>query len=105
MDAEKWGEILDRVKAQFTVLEHSKAPGENGVGEIETLIFTNPLGKIKLVWITQPVVLDRKIVGAHRRGTSKAQYEYIYSETEVSHKLQAFREVDNDWQTIDSNTF
>ena len=101
MDQEKWGEILDRVKAQFTVLEHAKAPGKDEIGEVETLIFEGPLGKIKLLWITRPVVLDKKIVGAHRRGTSSAQYEYIYSDTEKSHKLEAFREVDGEWQTLD----
>ncbi|MFA5967565.1 MAG: hypothetical protein WC805_03620 [Patescibacteria group bacterium] len=105
MDQEKWGEILDRVQAQFTVLEDTKAPGEDEIGEIETLIFTGPLGKIKLLWITRPVVLDKKIIGAHRRGTSSAQYEYIYSPTEITHKLEAYREVDGEWQTFDSSVF
>jgi len=105
MDQEKWGEILDRVKAQFEVLEHTKAANEDGVGESETLVFNAPMGKIKLVWVTRPVVLDKKVIGAHRRGGSAAQYEYIYSDTEKSHKLEASREVDGDWQEIDSNVF
>jgi len=105
VDQEKWGEILDRVQGQFTVLEHTKASGEDEVGETETLIFEGPLGKIKLLWITRPVVLDRKIIGAHRRGVSQAKYEYVYSDTEKTNKLEAFREVDNEWQAIDSNIF
>ncbi len=103
MDQEKWGEILDRVKAQFEVLEHTKTTTEGGVGNIETLIFTNPMGKIKLEWITRPVVLDKKVIGAHRRGAGQAQVEYIYSDTETTHKLEAYREVDGEWQPIDPN--
>lgn len=105
MDNEKWGEILDRVNSQFNVLEHTKTPDEGGNSEVETLIFTNPLGKIKLTWTTKPLVLDKKIIGAHRRGMSSAQYEYTYSDTEVSHKLEAFKEVGGDWETMDSSTF
>ena len=105
MDQEKWGEILDRVQAQFTVLEHAKAPGEDDIGEVETLIFEGPMGKIKLLWVTRPVVLDRKVIGAHRRGMSAGKYEYVYSDTEKSHKLEAFREVDGEWQTVDGNLF
>lgn len=103
MDAEKWGEILDRVKTQFNLLEHTKAPRDDGVGEIETLVFENPMGRIKLVFTTRPAVLDRKIVGAHRRGASKAQYEYVYSETDKTHRLEAYREVNGEWQELDPN--
>ncbi|KKT52148.1 MAG: hypothetical protein VE96_C0021G0007 [candidate division Kazan bacterium GW2011_GWA1_44_22] len=105
MDAEKWGEILDRVKAQFEAVEHSKALGEDGIGETETLIFVAPLGKIKLVMTTRPVILDKKVVGAHRRGLSKGQYEYIYSDTETTRRLEAFQEKDGEWVIIDSSIF
>ena len=105
MDQDKWGEILDRVQAQFEVLEHSQTPGAENIGEVETLIFVGPMGKIKLLWITHPVVLDRKVIGAHRRGASSGKYEYVYSDTEKSHKLEAFREVDGEWQELDSNAF
>lgn len=106
MDQEKWGEILDRVKAQFEVLEHTKTQNEEGVGETEVIIFTNPMGKIKLEWTTRPVVLDKKVIGAHRRGgAGQAQVEYVYSDTETTHKLAAHREVDGEWQTIDSSIF
>ena len=105
MDQDKWGEILDRVQAQFQVLEHTTAACDDEVGEMETLIFENSLGKLKLTWTTRPVILDKKIVGAHRRGMSSGRYEYVYSDTEKSHKLEAFREVDGEWQPIDSSAF
>ncbi len=93
------------MQAQFKVLEHTKTAGEEGIGEIETLIFESPRGKVKLVWVTRPVVLDKKVIGAHRRGASRAQYEYVYSDTETTHKLEAFREVDNEWQELDPSAF
>ncbi|MBU1092146.1 hypothetical protein KJ836_00460 [Patescibacteria group bacterium] len=105
MNQEKWGEILDRVKDQFEVLEHTKLPGDDDIGELETLIFNSPMGKLKLVMITRPVVLDRKVVGAHRRGLSKGQYEYIYSDTETSSRLEAYKEENGEWQTFDSSIF
>lgn len=106
MDQEKWGEILDRVKSQFEIIEHTKATPEGGVGETETLIFTNPMGKIKLEWITRPVIIDKKVIGAHRRGgAGQAQVEYVYSDTETTHKLEAHREVDGEWQAIDNSIF
>ncbi|MFH0912100.1 MAG: hypothetical protein V1807_00320 [Patescibacteria group bacterium] len=101
MDQERWGEILDRVQAQFSVTEHTKEPDAEGNGQVETLVFAGPIGKIKLVWSTRPMVLDKKIVGAHRRGASKAQYEYTYSDTEKTHRLEAYREVDGEWQELD----
>ncbi|MFH1088485.1 MAG: hypothetical protein V1719_01440 [Patescibacteria group bacterium] len=105
MNQEKWGEILDRVEDQFEVLEHTKMPGDDDIGEVETITFNSPMGKMKLMLVTRPVVLDRKIIGAHRRGVSKAQYEYVYSDTETTSKLEAYKEEDGEWQTIDSNVF
>lgn len=105
MNQEKWGEILDRVEDQFEVLEHTKMPGEDDVGEVENIIFNSPMGKMKLVLVTRPVVLDRKIIGAHRRGVSKAQYEYIYSDTETSSRLEAYKEDNGEWISVDSSIF
>lgn len=102
MTSEKWGEILDKVLTNFEVLAHTKS--KEDLAEIETVIFNGPLGKIKLVYTSRPAVLDKKIVGAHRRGKSKAQYEYIYSDTDKVSLVVAFREIDGEWQEIDSNT-
>ncbi|MEA1909529.1 MAG: hypothetical protein U9M89_00670 [Patescibacteria group bacterium] len=105
MNKERWGVTLDKVLSQFDVENHTKNPDEDGLGEIETVIFDSPLGKVKLVYTTRPVVLDKKVIGAHRRGKSAAQYEYVYSDTETSGRLEALKEEDGDWVRIDSQAF
>ncbi|MFA5270414.1 MAG: hypothetical protein WC400_02285 [Patescibacteria group bacterium] len=100
MKDEKWGEVLDRILTNFKVL--SREQTKEDVSEIETLIFEAPIGKIKLVRTVRPAVLDKKITGAHRRGKSSAQYEYIYSPDEKVSVLAAYREINGEWEPIDS---
>lgn len=100
---ERWGEILDKILSRFDVLEHTKE--KEDIAEIETIIFQSPLGKIKLVRILKPVVLDKKVIGANRMGKSKAQYEYVYSETEKTDNLEAYKETDGEWEVISAEEF
>ncbi|OGB75391.1 hypothetical protein A2810_03020 [candidate division Kazan bacterium RIFCSPHIGHO2_01_FULL_49_10] len=101
MKDEKWGEVLDRILTNFKVL--SREQTKEGVSDIETLIFEAPIGKIKMVRTVKPVVLDKKIIGAHRRGKSAAQYEYIYSPDEKSSTLAVYREVGGEWEAVDAD--
>jgi len=103
MQAERWGEIVDKVKSSFEVIDHTH--GTDELDEIETLTFQSPLGRIKLELVTRPVVLDKKIVGGYRRAAGKAHYEYTYSDTEKSHRLTAYKEVDGEWEEIDPGAF
>ncbi|MBU0598738.1 hypothetical protein KKF61_07200 [Patescibacteria group bacterium] len=103
MTNEKWGEILDKVLASFEVISHNKT--KEDIAEIEEIVFNGPLGKMKLVHTSRPAVLDKKVVGAYRRGKSAAQYEYVYSDTDTVSSLAAFREVDGEWQEIDAESF
>lgn len=101
MKDEKWGEILDQILTNFKVLSREKT--QEDVAEIETLIFEAPIGKVKLVRTVRPAVLDKKVIGAHRRGKSSAQYEYVYSPDEKVSTLAAYREVNGDWEKIDAD--
>lgn len=100
---ERWGIILDKITSDFDVVEHEKKIVENGEDEI--IVFNGPLGKIKLIRSLRPLVIDKKIIGAHRRGKSQAQYEYVYSDTEKTSKMKTFKEVDGEWQEISGNDF
>ncbi|OGB74375.1 hypothetical protein A2V68_01365 [candidate division Kazan bacterium RBG_13_50_9] len=103
MTDEKWGEIVDKVLADFEILEHSH--DRDDAAKIETLVFRGPAGKVKLVRTVRPAVIDKKIIGAYRRGKSKAQFEYVYSDTDTVGKLEAYREVGGEWEKIDPDTF
>jgi len=102
MKDEKWGEVLDRIQANFKVLSHEKT--QDDPAEIETLIFEAPIGKIKIIRTVKPVVLDRKVIGANRRGKSAARYEYIYSPDEKTSLLAVYREVNGEWESIDAGS-
>lgn len=103
MIPEKWeqikGQILDGFKDAEIMAEKSAEPE---IGEKEIIFFTGPLGKMKLEYITRPAVLDRVTHGSRRMG-SQAEVEYVYSETEKTHQLKAFKwdESQDDWVEID----
>lgn len=100
---ERWETILDKITSNFDVVKHEKELVENGEDEI--IIFNGPLGKIKLVRSIRPLVIDKKTIGAHRRGKSQAQYEYTYSDTEKVSKLKTFKEVDGEWEEMSGADF
>lgn len=112
MKPDRWEEIKSMVHDKFKVLEEKTEPIEmtvgldekQNVGNKEILIFTSPVGKTKLEFITKPVVLDKKEHYSKRMGTS-AQTEYILSDTEFVQRLEAFVEKDGAWEKIDESTF
>jgi hypothetical protein len=57
---------------------------------------------MKLEYITRPVVIDKKTHGSRRIG-SHTDVEYVYSDTEFSHSLKAYKWDENDqiWVEID----
>jgi len=104
MQDDKWGEILDKITSSFNVLDKGKEQLEDNV-ESEYIVFESPAGKVKLVRTTRPAVIDKKVIGANRKGASKAQFEYVYSDTETTSKMEAFREVDGEWESISADNF
>jgi len=99
----RWGEILDKIQTTFNVIDHTNT--KDGIEEIESIIFDGPVGRVKLIRITRPAIIDKKTIGAHRRGKSKAQYEYVYSDTEKTSRISALKEVDGQWQDIEADDF
>jgi len=103
MSPEKWQQIKGQVQDQFKNVEVTKVELEEPeTGNIEAVIFDGPLGQMKLEYITRPVVIDKKTHGSRRIG-SYTDVEYVYSQTEFSHSLKAFKWDDNssDWIEID----
>jgi len=98
MDDDRWATILDRVQSQFTVIDQGKmALADVPRGEIEFIVFDSPLGRLKLERTTKPRVVDKKTFGGSKYGTA-AGVEYVYSDTEMTHQLQAFKEIDGEWE-------
>jgi hypothetical protein len=108
MSPEKWKSIKGRILDSFKNVEEAKeALEEPAVGEKEILEFAGPLGRMRLEFITRPVVLDKVTHGSRRIG-SEHGVEYIYSQDEFFHALHAYKWDDNssDWLEIDlKNSF
>lgn len=103
MTDERWLDTIATLKDKFPILEEGKEdlPGEEGRGFRELVVFNGPLGKMKIERTTKAVVLGKKTLGSRRMG-SQAAVEYIYSDTEKSHKFKAYKwdEGRNDWIEI-----
>lgn len=103
MTDERWQAIIGQVKDNFEVLNHDTKDlsEDDGPGSVETIEFSGPLGKMKLERTTKPLVLDKKTIGSRRIG-SDTTVEYIYSDTEKTHKFTAYKwdESDQNWLEI-----
>ena len=112
MTEEKWQNIKGMVKDKFASVEQKTEPLElktgltesQNIGQKETLIFDSPLGKVKLEYLTKPVVLDKKEHYSKRMGSS-AQTEYILSDTEFVRRMDAYLWKNDEWEKIDSSSF
>lgn len=107
MTPEKWQNIIGNVKDKFEVLENgSEHLEEEGGIDIEYIIFNGPLGKMRLEFVTKPVVIDKKTTYSNRIG-SETKVDYVYSEAEKSHQLLTYKwdEAEDNWAEIDSANF
>ncbi|MEI7498687.1 MAG: hypothetical protein WCK11_05430 [Candidatus Falkowbacteria bacterium] len=108
MNIERWSEIVGQIKDNFTIDEEKEfdLDEEDGPGVCRYVVFKGPLGLMKLELIERPVILDKKAAFSNRIG-STTQVNYIYSDSEKTHKLYAFKwdEVAGDWQEIEAKNF
>jgi hypothetical protein len=107
MTDDKWQEIVEMAQKNFRgakltkedlIMETPDGPQKQGTQDI--LEFEHPNGdRFKLVRENRPVVLEKKEMYSHRAGQS-AQVQYKHSETEFSHRLRVFKEVDMEWEEV-----
>lgn len=105
MHQDRWREIVNQIKDNFSVEEHEKFAGDNSE-ETELIVFDSPLGKVKLEFNTRPKVIDKKVSYSNRIG-SEASVEFIYSAEEKVCQLLVYRwsEADNDWVPFENSMF
>jgi hypothetical protein len=106
MTPEKWQQIIGEIKDKFKVEEHKKEHiDEEGGVDIEYIIFEGPVGRMKLEFVTKPLIIDKKTNYSLRIG-SEANVEYVYSDTEKTHQLYTFKwdEENNEWMEMDAGS-
>jgi hypothetical protein len=107
MTPERWEQIKGHIKDNFKIEENGKGREEEMGGiDIEFIIFQGPLGRMKLEFISKPVVLDKKTTYSHRIG-AETKVDYVYSDTEKSYKLMAYKwdDAGESWVEIDAGNF
>jgi hypothetical protein len=107
MMPDKWKDTIGNIKDNFKVLdEGSEHFDDEGGVDVEFIEFAGPLGKMRLEFITKPIVLDKKTTYSKRIG-SETKVDYVYSPDEKSHKLIAYKwdEGDDDWVEMEAGKF
>jgi len=107
MTYERWQEIFGRIKDNFSIEDQGREhlDDEGGV-DVDYVVFKSSLGRIKLELISKPVIVDKKINYSKRIG-SHSQVDYVYSETEKTYKMNAYKWDDEmeDWIEIAAKNF
>jgi hypothetical protein len=100
MTKEKWGEILDKVSESFTVEDQGKEALTDVLnGSVEFIVFTSPMGKIRLELETTPRVESTKAAGGSKYGAGSF-VEKVYSDTDTVNTFSAWKEVDGEWEAM-----
>jgi len=103
----KWQEIVGNIKDNFEVFESGSEHFEDqGGADVEYIVFNGPLGRMRLEFVSKPVILDKKTKYSRRIG-SETVVDYIYSPDEKSHRLKAYKwdEALNDWLEMEAKKF
>lgn len=110
MTDEKWQDLKDSVREKFEVLEEKSEPdittddvGNEIKGEKDILIFNGPTGKMMVIKVKRPVILDKKS-HYHKTQAGKALTEYIVSDTDFTNRVEAFTwdDIAQDWKEINT---
>jgi len=107
MTVEKWKDIVGKIKDSFVVEDEGDEHfDERGGVDIEFIIFEGPLGRMRLEFVSKPVVIDKKTIYSNRIG-SETKVDYIYSADERTTKLAAYKwnEDQDDWVEIEAGMF
>jgi hypothetical protein len=107
MTDEKWEQLVEMAQQNFQRVKLNTQPllvdtpdGPEQQGTEDILQFENPAGVFRVVRENKPVVLEKKMHYTHRPGDT-ARSEYKFSDTELSHKIRVYKEVDMDeWDEV-----
>jgi len=109
MQDDKWDDLIDSLEMKFGKVDrkHRSTITTDDVGheiknDEEWIEFESPLGKMKLIRVTRPMIIDKKFHYTHTGG-SKGKVEYVLSDTELSHKVTLYQwnNIKQDWQEME----
>ena len=104
MTIERWEDIKGNIKDNFEVESEGKENHDDDGGvDVEFIEFKGPLGLMRIEFISKPVIIDKKTSYSRRIGSETA-VEYVYSGTERSYKMNAYKwsEEKEEWMEIEA---
>lgn len=107
MHYDRWQEILETIKSSFAVEDSGVIQSdEHGGTTTEFIIFTGPLGRLKLEFSAHPAITDTKTKYKKRIG-AEVVVEHTYSQTDTVNHLAVWRwdEGSDEWQIFKSDIF
>lgn len=107
MNIDRWQQIVEMIKSTFEVEETGTTDSEERGGtETEYIIFTGPMGRLKLEFSTHPALVDTKTKYTKRIG-SDIVIENRYSSTDTVSNLVVWKWDDDsdDWQAFEAPMF
>lgn len=106
MNNERWDNLIKMIEEKFEIEEDyiEDIHPDDGGGQKDIVVFTSPLGKIKLAREVRPLVTDKKTFYS-KRGQNDMTVKYNYSKDETTQSLKAYKFDDfkDEWQEINSN--
>lgn len=104
MTKERWDDLVSTILDRFPIDRRGQDPLEEGPGECDFVEFTSPAGKMRLEFVTRPVVLGKHTFGGRKIGAATG-VSYDYSSDEFTHSMHAFQWTEGDWKEIDAKAF
>lgn len=104
MTPERWQEVKEMIRTQFSVEYEGVEELEHGTAEV--LEFEGPLGVMRAEYVSKSRQVGRKVLSSHRIGGA-AHEELLFSKNEtVQHlKLYTWDEAADDWKEIQQQLF
>lgn len=97
---ERWLELKQEIKQKFELEDEYTEELDHGSQEV--LEFVSPMGRVKLCFVKNPKVLDKKTTYSNRIG-SGVSVEYVYDSENFVYHLDVFlwSEANEQWEKLD----
>ncbi len=106
MTEEKWYDILSRIEEKYEIEERGEDEDPQTFTKIERVIFTGPVGKIKIERVSHPKRINTKTMYSKRAGVASAmQDEYDMNDIIQSMHVYRWDEAEDDWLPVHADSF
>jgi hypothetical protein len=107
MTPERWTEVKELLRSQYTIDYEATEPLENSPGTMEVFEFDGgPAGYLRVEFVQKPRQLGRKVLAAARAG-SESREEMVFSDTETVSFIRVFRldDATDEWEELEKELF